>query len=190
VRPGVAIIVLWVGFALSWVLAAFWSDETAKQAGIRQEIGYRMVQFPGWILLAVPAHGYFGPLRLWHVTWMEAWVCAGLVALGFAFSWWARIYLGPVWSSNVTRKVNHRVIDSGPYALVRHPIYTGILLAVYATTAAKGTVLGIGAAVLVTIGFWLKARLEERWLCAELGPGEYQAYRRKVPMLLPFGPKA
>jgi protein-S-isoprenylcysteine O-methyltransferase Ste14 len=112
-----------------------------------------------------------------------------LIVLGFAFAWWARIYLGPVWSSSVTRKVNHRVIDSGPYALVRHPIYTGILLAVYATTAAKGTVLGIAAAVLVTVGFWLKARLEERWLCTELGTGEYSAYRRKVPMLLPFGPK-
>jgi protein-S-isoprenylcysteine O-methyltransferase Ste14 len=72
---------------------------------------------------------------------------------------------------------------------VRHPIYTGLLLATYATAAAKGTAIGIAAAVLITLGFWLKARLEERWLSEELGPDEYQAYRRKVPMLLPLGPK-
>jgi protein-S-isoprenylcysteine O-methyltransferase Ste14 len=182
-------IVLWIGFAVSWVLAALWSDKTDKRAGIREEIGYRAVQLPGWILLALPAHGYDGWLRLWRLTWIEAWVCVGLIVLGFAFSWWARIYLGPLWSSTVTRKANHRVVDSGPYAIVRHPIYTGLLLAAYATTAAKGTVMGIAAAVLITLGFWLKARLEERWLSEELGPQEYQAYRRKVPMLLPLGPK-
>ena len=189
-RPGLVIIVLWIGFAASWILAAAWSDKTAKSVGIRDEIGYRALQLLGWILLAVPAHGYVGPLRLWQVTWAEAWVCVALIALGLAFSWWARIYLGPLWSSQVTRKINHRIVDSGPYAVVRHPIYTGVLLAAYATSAAKGTVPGVAAALLITLAFWLKARLEERWLSEELGPDEYQAYRRKVPMLLPFGPKA
>ena len=190
VRPGFAMIFLWIGFGVSWLLAALWSDKTVERAAVREEIGYRAVQILGWILLAVPAHGYDGPLRLWQISWTEAWACVGLIVLGFAFSWWARIYLGRLWSSTVTRKADHRVVDSGPYAIVRHPIYTGILLATYATTAAKGTVLGLAAAVLVTLGFWLKARLEERWLCEQLGQGEYQAYRRKVPMLLPLGPKA
>jgi protein-S-isoprenylcysteine O-methyltransferase Ste14 len=151
------IIVLWIGFAASWILAAAWSDKTAKSVGIRDEIGYRALQLLGWILLAVPAHGYVGPLRPWQVTWAEAWVCVALIALGLAFSWWARIYLGPLWSSQVTRKINHRIV---------------------------------AAALLITLAFWLKARLEERWLSEELGPDEYQAYRRRVPMLLPFGPRA
>jgi len=67
-RPGLVIIVLWIGFAASWILAAAWSDKTAKSVGIRDEIGYRALQLLGWILLAVPAHGYVGPLRLWQVT--------------------------------------------------------------------------------------------------------------------------
>jgi protein-S-isoprenylcysteine O-methyltransferase Ste14 len=89
----------------------------------------------------------------------------------------------------VTVKADHRVVDSGPYRIVRHPIYTGILLAVYATAALKGTVLGLVSAAIITLGIWMKARLEEGFLRGELGADAYDAYRRRVPMLLPFGPK-
>ena len=80
------------------------------------------------------------------------------------------------------------MLESGAFAIVRHPIYFGILLAVYATMVAKGTVWGIAGALLVTVGIIMKARLEERWLGAQLGEA-YTAYRRRVPMLLPLGPK-
>ena len=66
--------------------------------------------------------------------------------------------------------------------------YTGILLAVFATTAVKGTSFGIAGGLLLAMGLWMKARLEERWLRSELGGG-YDAYRRRVPMLIPFGPR-
>lgn len=188
-RPGLMIIALWIGFTVSWLSAALWSSKTQKRAGAGDEISYRIVQLVGAILLAVPAHHYIGPLRLWYITLVEAWICVALIALGIAFSWWARIYLGPLWSSRVTKKANHRVINSGPYGIVRHPIYTGILLAVFATAAAKGTIPGVGGALIITLGLWMKARLEERWLSSELGPDEYEAYRRTVPMLLPFGPR-
>jgi protein-S-isoprenylcysteine O-methyltransferase Ste14 len=187
-RPGLAIVILWVGWAASWILAAAWQAKTAKSAGLRAELPSRLVQVAGGVLLLVRAHGYVGPLRLWSVTWVEAWVCVGVIAVGFAFSWWARIYLGPLWSGQVTTKTDHRVIDSGPYGIVRHPIYTGLLLAIYGTVAAKGTVLGLAGGLLVTIGLWMKARLEERWLRQEIGPEAYDAYRHRVPMLLPFGP--
>ena len=180
---------LWVGFAVSWLAAAMWSARTEKRAGIGAELSYRIVLLIGGLLFLVPAHGYVGPLRLWHVTLVEAWICVGLIASGFALSWWARIHLGSLWSSQITKKAGHRVIDTGPYRVVRHPIYTGILLAVLGTAAAKGTILGLGAAVVITFGLWLKARLEERWLRQELEPEAYDAYRRRVPMLVPFGPR-
>ena len=63
------------------------------------------------------------------------------------------------------------------------------LIGVYATAIAKGTILGVLGALLVTVGPWMKARLEEGWLRQELDPGAYDDYRRKVPMLLPFGPR-
>ncbi|MFI4980033.1 MAG: methyltransferase family protein [Nevskiales bacterium] len=188
-HPGIAIFSLWVLWGSSWMAAAWWSNTTEKRPGLGAEVGYRIVQMLGIVLFLIPAHGYEGVLRLWHIGWTGAWICVVLAALGFAFCWWARIHLGRLWSGMVTRKADHKVIDTGPYALVRHPIYTGILLAVFATMAAKGTVLGIAGTLLIVIGIWMKARLEERWLSQELGAGAYEEYRRRVPMLLPFGPK-
>jgi protein-S-isoprenylcysteine O-methyltransferase Ste14 len=115
-------------------------------------------------------------------------VCAVLVGVGVAIAWWARLHLGLLWSARVTRKADHKVVDSGPYALVRHPIYSGMLLSLLATAIAKGTILGVSGFVILLTGFWLKARLEERWLTAELGADLYADYRRRVPMLLPFVP--
>ena len=188
-RPGPVIILLWAAFAISWFAAAAWSAKTQRRVGMRGELGYRLVLVVGGLAFLPRAHGYHGPLRLWMVTLEQAWVCSALLALGLAFSWWARIHLGKLWSGWITRKADHRVIDTGPYGIVRHPIYTGLLLAVYATAAAKGTILGLIGALLITLGLWMKARLEERWLREELDPGAYDDYRGKVPMLVPFGPR-
>jgi protein-S-isoprenylcysteine O-methyltransferase Ste14 len=185
-----AIIALWVGFAVSWLIAASWSRPAEKHVGVRGELPYRLTLIVGGLVLLVPAHGYFGPLRFWIVTRHEAWTGTASIAFGFVFAWWARIHLGGLWSGTITTKADHRVVDSGPYAIVRHPIYTGILLAVYATAAVKGTVFGLVGALIVTVGLWMKARVEEGWLASELPPGSYETYRRRVPMLLPFGPKA
>lgn len=189
-RVGTTIIALWIGFGISWLLAARWSRPVDKRVGLRGELPYRIVLIVGGIVLLVPAHGYYGPLRFWLVTRNDAWTGAALIACGIAFAWWARIHLGNLWSGTITTKTEHRIIDTGPYAIVRHPIYTGILLAIYATAAVKGTVFGIAGALIITLGLWMKSRLEEDWLARELDAGEYDSYRRRVPMLLPFGPKA
>ena len=85
----------------------------------------------------------------------------------------------------MTRKEDHRIVDTGPYALVRHPIYTGLLLSGFATAIARGTVESLIGVVIVLAGFWIKARLEERFLSQDLGP-DYAAYRARVKMLVPF----
>ncbi len=189
-RPGIVIMILWGAWILSWLAAMLWSGHTEKRAGLRAELGHRMVLVIGAVIFLVPAHGYYGPLRFWHIGWVGAWICAALVALGFTFTWWARLRIGTLWSGTVTRKADHRIVDTGPYAMVRHPIYTGLLLAVLATAAAKGTLFGIVGALLISLGLWMKAHFEERWLSQELGAAAYAAYRLKVPMLVPFGPKA
>jgi protein-S-isoprenylcysteine O-methyltransferase Ste14 len=188
---GIFIIIsaLWIGFAVSWIALAAWSSKAEKRVGLGSELPYRIVLILGGIIFLIPAHHYHGPMRLWYVNRAEAWACVALIALGFAFSAWARVYLGPLWSGTITKKADHRIVDTGPYGIVRHPIYTGILVAVYATAAAKGTVLGLIGALIITIGIWMKARLEERWLRDELGADAYDAYRRKTSMLIPFGPK-
>ena len=87
----------------------------------------------------------------------------------------------------VTKKEGHHVVDTGPYGIVRHPIYAGIIAAAIGTAVAKGTILSMGGAGLLTIGLVMKARLEEVWLRAQLGT-EYEAYRKRVPMLVPLAP--
>jgi protein-S-isoprenylcysteine O-methyltransferase Ste14 len=187
-RPGTAITGIWIAWVVSWVAAAGWSNRTESRPSLGPEIRYRLLMALGALIMFVPAHGYEGPLRIWHVGWIGGWLCAGLVAAGVAIAWWARLYLGRLWSARITLKADHKVVESGPYAFVRHPIYTGLLLALLATAVAKGTVPGLGGFALLLAGVWLKARLEERWLTEELGADAYDSYRRRVPMLLPFGP--
>ena len=188
-HPGIAIVGLWIGWGVSWAIAAFWSNRTEARPGIGTELRFRIPMAIGALLMLVPAHGSKGVLRLWHVGWTGAWVCVALVALGIGFAWWARVYLGQLWSAHITRKADHRVVDSGPYGVVRHPIYSGLLLSLFATCAAKGTVFGVGGFAFLLLGTWMKARLEEQWLARELDEGAYADYRKRVPMLMPFGPK-
>ncbi|WFP60086.1 isoprenylcysteine carboxylmethyltransferase family protein [Mesorhizobium sp. WSM4904] len=188
-HPGPAIAALWLAWIVSWALASFWADPAQKRAGFRAEAQYRVLWLAGTILLFVPAHGYAGRLRLWTPTLAEAWICVALIAIGIAFAWWARLHLGRLWSGTITAKADHRVVETGPYRLVRHPIYTGLLLSILATMAAKGTVWGIAGAGLLLVGIVVKARLEESFLRGELGPA-YDDYARRVPMLVPFAPVA
>ena len=185
-KPEIAFVVLWAGWAVSWAAAAFWSDRTEKRAG---GTIYRIVLLVGAAIFFIPAHHYRGALRFWSIGRDGAWICVVLTAAGIAFAWWARVHLGRLWSGAVTRKPDHRVVDTGPYGIVRHPIYTGLLLSVFATAAAKGTLPGIAGAALLLLGIRLKAGLEERFLTAELGEAAYGDYRRRVPVLLPFGPR-
>ena len=188
-NPGLFIRSLWLLWILSWLGAMGWSNRTEKRASFREQLPYHALLLVGMLCLGIPGHGDEGPLRLWHVQWYGAWACVVAEFSGFAFTWWARIHLGRLWSGTVTRKADHHIVDTGPYRIVRHPIYTGLLLAVYATAAAKGTVPGVLACVFFTLSFWVKARLEERWLSQELGAEVYDAYRRRVPMLIPFAPR-
>jgi len=187
-RPGPVIIAEWIVFAASWLLAAAWRRPVRQRLGIKRELTYRAILIVGGLVSLIPSHGYEGPLRLWHVDAIQAWLCVLLIAAGFLFSWWARVHLGDLWSGQITTKDGHTLIDTGPYALVRHPIYTGILMAVYATAVAKGTIPGLIGLILITAGLWIKATLEERWLSTELQDEAYRRYRRRVPMLIPFMP--
>lgn len=88
----------------------------------------------------------------------------------------------------ITRKEGHRLVDTGPYGLVRHPIYTGLIGAVLATTIEEATPTALVGGVMMVFGLWLKATLEERFLREELAPQVYDAYRQRVPKLLSFLP--
>ena len=106
--------------------------------------------------------------------------------VSLCFTWWARIHLGRLWTGVITRKESHKLIGTGPYAFVRHPIYTGLVIALFATAAVEATAPALLGAALMSFGFWLKGCFEEQFLRIELGSESYAAYCRRVPMLVPF----
>jgi protein-S-isoprenylcysteine O-methyltransferase Ste14 len=169
------------------MFAALWSARTVKTTRPGERSVELLLTLAG--LFALMSPNFPGTSRelsapLYSLGIIPAELLVALVACGFVFCWWARIHLGKMWSANITLKEEHRIIDTGPYALVRHPIYTGILLSAWATAAAHGSEQAFLGAALMTLGFYLKARREEKLLIAELGPS-YEAYRRRVPMLVP-----
>jgi protein-S-isoprenylcysteine O-methyltransferase Ste14 len=108
-----------------------------------------------------------------------------LTILGLGFAVWARVHLGRFWSGMVTLKKDHELIRSGPYAFVRHPIYTGLLTAAAGTALARGTLAALMALGLVGVACWLKIRAEEKLLTNHFGDA-YRDYRRQVAALIPF----
>jgi protein-S-isoprenylcysteine O-methyltransferase Ste14 len=185
----------WDLWFVSWVVAALWSARTAKRAPSAAQNRHWVPTIIGFVLLIAAADTfdergqYFGSWPFWTLNRTPAaWITTALVLLGLGFTWWARIHLGRLWSNSVTRKEGHRVVDSGPYGLVRHPIYTGLILAAFAFAVQVGTIMAFAGAGFITLGFWIKARLEERFLREELGSADYDAYAGRTPMLVPFWP--
>jgi protein-S-isoprenylcysteine O-methyltransferase Ste14 len=199
--PQTAIYIPWDIWVVTWVIAAIWANRTVGRPEIGREIFYRIVALAGFVFLLAGYIRYHDGELSWQdwpgiMGWHKyaplpvSWTMVVIAFLGFAFAWWARIHLGRLWSGRITRKEGHHVVDTGPYAIVRHPIYTGILLSAIASAIAIGALHAYIGAFLLIAGYWMKARIEEDWLREQLGPQDYDAYRRRVPMLVPFGPKA
>lgn len=190
--PGLALSGLWVAWIISWMLAAAWTRRTQARPPLVEILLYVAPTIAGGLLLFLNANdaltGQGLAHRLWRLQPWADWLMAGVAAAGFAFTWWARVTLGDLWSSAVSRKENHVIVESGPYGLVRHPIYTGLIAAAFATALTQGAAQALVGAALMSFGFWMKARLEERFLMSELGEAAYADYRRRVPMLAPFWP--
>ena len=187
--PSLLFRLAWGLWAVSWVAAAFWSAPSVKRAPVPGRLLYAGVLAAGIVLLFSGTSAWLHAGRLWHVGDNGAWLLALLTIPGFLFTWWARLHLGRLWSGWVARKEGHTIVDTGPYAIVRHPIYTGLLAAILCTAVAQATLPALAGFALIALGLWLKARLEEQFLRQELGPEAYDSYRRRVPMLLPFGPR-
>ena len=113
------------------------------------------------------------------------WSGAAVTTGGLLFSVWARRHLGENWSLAVTVTEGHELITSGPYALVRHPIYTGLLLAFIGCAVARGEWRGLLAVAVVFGALWRKLRLEEKWMRVQFGES-YEAYSRQVAALVPY----
>ncbi len=186
-RAEIALRSVWFVWWITWLAAAAWSDRAVKRPPRRSQIGYRLLAAGGAVLLfGLFRHDVTAEGILWQTSDALSWLMVAIACAGLLFTWWARIHLGRLWSSSVGRKADHRVVDTGPYGIVRHPIYSGITLASIATAALRGTIVAWLGVVVMTLGWYVKARMEEEFLREELGAEAYGAYAQRVPMLVPL----
>jgi protein-S-isoprenylcysteine O-methyltransferase Ste14 len=129
---------------------------------------------------SLPAIG----IDLWPLNPFILGIAMLLDVVGLSFAVWARIHLGQYWSGRITLKVDHRVIQTGPYALVRHPIYSGLILALLGTALSRGTVQAFLGFAFILAAFLRKLTLEENWLRSHFGT-EYELYQKRVRALIP-----
>ena len=176
---------IWLTWLISWLATGIFSARTVERPSVGHQLPYRLTTLTGAVLL----FGWFGVRRFdipfWRLNGVGGWLLVAITGGGVLFMWWARLHLGRLWSGSVTRKADHRVIETGPYAMVRHPIYTGLLVAIAATVSIRATVETWMGATILAAGIYLKAKTEEAFLRDQLGAGAYDAYARRVPMLLP-----
>jgi protein-S-isoprenylcysteine O-methyltransferase Ste14 len=177
---------LWAAWGLYW-----WASARNVKAAARSEsplsrwlhLGPPIV---AGVLLGVPRSNLpwlddrFMPFAAW-----EFWAGAAITAAALLFAVWARRHIGRNWSAIVTLKEGHELVTSGPYALVRHPIYTGLVFGFVGSAIALGQWRGIAAVLIVYLSLLRKYRLEERWMRERFGVA-YEDYRRRVKALVPL----
>ena len=183
--PAQLIFASWLLFGGYWFFAALGTKKPTRKESAGQRFGHILVMTVGFFALYGSTFG-FGVLnrRFLPDEWWIAWLGAVLTLVGVLFAIWARYTIGKEWSGEVQIKENHQLIRSGPYAHIRHPIYTGILLALAGTAATLGEYRAILGVTLFLIGFVRKAKKEESFLASEFGPA-FDEHRRHTGFFLP-----
>ena len=177
---------LWCAWALYWLLAALRSKATRRREPLGSRLAHVLPLAIGGALLAWPDRPWRAMAwRLWPPSSVAQGIGVALVIAGLAFTVWARVHLGRNWSGTVTVKQDHELIRTGPYARVRHPIYTGLIAALLGITIASGTVHAALGMAIIVLSLVRKSRVEEDFMRATF-PGEYQRYSAQVPALIPF----
>lgn len=184
-NPGVAIAAAWVVWLSTWILAAGWSARTASHHDLGAESPSRVLTLAA-VVMILASYWPLATAMLWTLPAEIGWTMFCLVLLGLGFTWAARLHLGPLWSSTSAPTEDHRIVETGPYGVVRHPVYAGLLLAAIATAVERGRLEAVAGALVLIAAVSLRAKLEERFLRRDLGDETYASYRRRVPMLVPF----
>ncbi len=177
--------ILWLAWAVYWIAAARRTASNQRTESVLVGASYRVPLLIGIILMVSSS---VSPPGVGFVLWPHNPYILGIVDVltiaGLSFAVWARLHLGKYWSGRITLKVDHRVIQTGPYAWVRHPIYSGLILALFGTAISIGTVQAFFGFAFIFASFLRKLTLEENWLQLHFGE-EYELYQKRVRALIP-----
>jgi protein-S-isoprenylcysteine O-methyltransferase Ste14 len=177
---------VWIAFLIYWQIKAANTKKTQRLEPAGSRILRALTVLVAIVLLSttwIPLPWLYRPI--WRVGFWPFWLGAALTVGGLLFAVWAREHLGRNWSSSVSIKQDHELITTGPYALVRHPIYTGILAGFLGVAVAISQVRGLVVFVLVFLGFWAKLSMEEQWMRSQFGE-TYATYVRRTAALVPY----
>jgi protein-S-isoprenylcysteine O-methyltransferase len=176
---------LWVGVFAVWAVSSILARQTIGSYSYWQSrMSVWVIGLAWWLLLD---RGMTGALALRFVPMHPAIVYSGfaLTLAGLGLALWARFYLGGNWSGQIELKRDHRLISTGPYGIMRHPIYAGFMLASLGTALVYGELHELLAFALILAAWSYKSRLEENFLVKQFG-AEYEEYRKQVKGLVPF----
>ena len=176
----------WTLFAVIWLLTAAFNKRSIYRESGAQRLRYSILLVLAFLLLT-KRHRLPYPLDVQIIPAAETveWTAGILCIAGLAFCVWARATLGRNWSGTITLKEGHELIERGPYRLVRHPIYTGLLVMFLATAIAFGHLGGFVAVVIAFASFWIKLSEEEK-LMRQQFPEQYRSYEQRVKRIIPF----
>ena len=179
-------VLIWIVFYANWLISAWKTRSPVKRTQSRLSfLMYGVI----WIAIALVFVSWVSPdlfaTRL--VPAGPAFTAAGLLVTiaGLVFAIWARVHLGKNWSTRPAIRTGHTLTRTGPYRYVRHPIYSGILLALLGTAIGIGYLVVFFCVLILLVGFITKFRMEERFLEEEFGE-EYARYRQEVRALIPY----
>lgn len=176
----------WISAGVFWLAAAFGTKRSAQVQTSGSRLLHLALCGAAFVLLFRPGLAV-GPLGWRFIPASAAVEYTGLALTigGVAVAIWARLLLGRNWSAMVTIKEDHQIVRNGPYTVVRHPIYSGFLLAVLGTAVAIGQLRGLVALAVAFMAWWSKSRLEERFMERRFG-AEYATYKQRVKAFIPF----
>lgn len=175
----------WIVFLVYWAAGALKTRRTVSQESLASRFGIVSLEILGFVLLFSGAAG-IGALghRLVHQTYALAVTGVALTWIGIALALWARWHLGQYWSARVTLKEGHKLIRTGPYARLRHPIYSGVILAASGGALAIDQWRCVAGVGLIVLGYWIKGRKEESMLAAQFGEA-FAEHCRRTGFLIP-----
>lgn len=184
-NPAYAIQLPWLIFVAYWIFASLRVNKMERTEPAGERAARILVNLAAFILLYDydPRFGVLNRRFLPERDWIFA-LGSALIWAGIAFAIWARYHIAQYWSASVALRAGHQLIRTGPYARIRHPIYTGMLLAVAGTAMAIGCYRGIVAFAIILAGFVWKSKREERLLAGQFGPA-FEEHRRHTGFFLP-----
>jgi protein-S-isoprenylcysteine O-methyltransferase Ste14 len=177
---------LWIAWLVIWLVGAgVWRSSTARRQPLGSQLAYGVPMWVGvWLIFFFSRRTKLLGLTLLPVDGALSWLGVALVLCGLGFAVWARVHLGRNWSSTPVIKKEQAIVRSGPYGITRHPIYTGLLLALAGQALVATYVGAVFGLACVIAGVLLKIRQEETLLVGHFGDA-YLTYRSEVPALVP-----